>query len=294
MNQRSRIYFKRAYICMQPVVLMMVLIHGLRASPTWLTFCAILDSGLKSSDVIFILVDTPSSGNETCYDHSNLGNVLLAIVRKCLIQEIRNIFFLTIWDICLEQTKSKGQTPCHRLYRDAWIYFKSCQTPYSRLRKHNYQVATISCAMSQDAVHFFKVRVLLFWLVITRSLLHKETLFRGKDFPTLFWLGKDRKLLEIAFKIFIKEFAKIGQRFAEWVLRGCLGPVFFWFELGHYQRLIEYSAEICKLSINCFVTMKIAFANTIGDIADATDGLDAFLRLNALLIFHNLILRQSE
>uniref|UniRef100_A0A7S2H948 UDP-glucose/GDP-mannose dehydrogenase dimerisation domain-containing protein n=1 Tax=Haptolina brevifila TaxID=156173 RepID=A0A7S2H948_9EUKA len=34
------------------------------------------------------------------------------------------------------------------------------------------------------------------------------------------------------------------------------------------------SAEIAKLSLNCFITMKIAFANAIGDVADRTPGAD--------------------
>lgn len=37
-------------------------------------------------------------------------------------------------------------------------------------------------------------------------------------------------------------------------------------------RMTPESAEICKLASNCFRTMKIAFANAIGDIADATPG----------------------
>lgn len=39
-------------------------------------------------------------------------------------------------------------------------------------------------------------------------------------------------------------------------------------------RMSPSSAEVCKLSINCFVTTKISFANMIGDIADRTPGAD--------------------
>jgi UDP-glucose 6-dehydrogenase len=42
------------------------------------------------------------------------------------------------------------------------------------------------------------------------------------------------------------------------------------------------SAEICKLSINCFITMKISYANQIGDIADRTPGADKFHILRAV------------
>lgn len=39
-------------------------------------------------------------------------------------------------------------------------------------------------------------------------------------------------------------------------------------------RMSVQSAEIAKLAVNCFVTMKIAFANLIGDVADETPGAD--------------------
>ncbi len=39
-------------------------------------------------------------------------------------------------------------------------------------------------------------------------------------------------------------------------------------------RMSAESAEIAKLSINCFVTTKISFANMIGDIADRSAGAD--------------------
>jgi UDPglucose 6-dehydrogenase len=43
-----------------------------------------------------------------------------------------------------------------------------------------------------------------------------------------------------------------------------------------------YSAEITKLSVNCFVTTKIAFANFIGDVADRTPGANKNDILNAV------------
>lgn len=47
-------------------------------------------------------------------------------------------------------------------------------------------------------------------------------------------------------------------------------------------RMSPQSAEIMKLSVNCFVTTKISFANMIGDIADATIGADKFDILKAV------------
>lgn len=47
-------------------------------------------------------------------------------------------------------------------------------------------------------------------------------------------------------------------------------------------RMSPASAEIMKLSVNCFVTTKISFANMIGDIADATPGADKMAILAAV------------
>ena len=48
------------------------------------------------------------------------------------------------------------------------------------------------------------------------------------------------------------------------------------------RRMSPESAEITKLSVNCFVTTKIAFANMIGDFADKTKGANKFDILTAV------------
>lgn len=47
-------------------------------------------------------------------------------------------------------------------------------------------------------------------------------------------------------------------------------------------RMSPSSAEITKLSVNCFITTKIAFANMIGDVADKTEGANKFDILKAV------------
>jgi nucleotide sugar dehydrogenase len=47
-------------------------------------------------------------------------------------------------------------------------------------------------------------------------------------------------------------------------------------------RMSAESAEICKLSINCFITTKISFANMIGDIASKTENANATDILSAV------------
>ncbi|MBS0625108.1 MAG: UDP-glucose/GDP-mannose dehydrogenase family protein [Verrucomicrobia bacterium] len=50
----------------------------------------------------------------------------------------------------------------------------------------------------------------------------------------------------------------------------------------HIARMSPESAEIAKLTVNCFVTAKIAFANLIGDIADETPNADKNAILEAV------------
>lgn len=47
-------------------------------------------------------------------------------------------------------------------------------------------------------------------------------------------------------------------------------------------RMSPESAEITKLAVNCFVTMKISYANMIGDIADRTPNANKYDILNAV------------
>jgi len=48
------------------------------------------------------------------------------------------------------------------------------------------------------------------------------------------------------------------------------------------KRMSPASAEICKLAINCFITMKISYANMIGDIADNTPNANKYDILDAV------------
>lgn len=48
------------------------------------------------------------------------------------------------------------------------------------------------------------------------------------------------------------------------------------------RRMSPESAEITKLSVNCFITTKVAFANMIGDLADITPGANKYDILTAV------------
>lgn len=51
----------------------------------------------------------------------------------------------------------------------------------------------------------------------------------------------------------------------------------------HVAKMTPESGEVAKISSNCFRTLKIAFANMIGDICDATEGADKNEVCNALM-----------
>ncbi len=54
------------------------------------------------------------------------------------------------------------------------------------------------------------------------------------------------------------------------------------FNAPYFARMNVASAEITKLALNCFLTTKIALANLIGDIADATPKADKIAILNTI------------
>ena len=51
---------------------------------------------------------------------------------------------------------------------------------------------------------------------------------------------------------------------------------------GRVMLMSVASAEIAKLALNCFITTKIAFANAVADVADATSGADKHAILRAI------------
>jgi UDPglucose 6-dehydrogenase len=42
----------------------------------------------------------------------------------------------------------------------------------------------------------------------------------------------------------------------------------------YYSRMSIVSAEIAKISLNCYITMKISFANTLANICEQIPGAD--------------------
>lgn len=74
-------------------------------------------------------------------------------------------------------------------------------------------------------------------------------IIRGLNYPDLVLIGEGSP--------------EIGRRLEEIYQRSCIN-------VPYIARMSTASAEITKLALNCLVTAKIAFANLIGEIADAT------------------------
>lgn len=86
-------------------------------------------------------------------------------------------------------------------------------------------------------------------------------ILKGMQFPEVVLIGSESDIRA-------EEVAKIHSKF-------CMNA-------PYVAKMTPDSAEITKLALNCYVTMKIAFANMVGDIADATPGGDKEAILAAL------------
>jgi nucleotide sugar dehydrogenase len=188
-------------------------VEELLAKATHLRATSSLEEGLAHSDLIFILVDTPSSGNETHYDHSKLGSVLMAI----------------------NKLKVKGKH---------LIIGCTVMPGY---------IAKVGRYLIQDCVDTT--------LSYNPEFIAQGDIIKGQQKPDMVLIGEGSK--------------EAGDQMQAVYEKLCQNK-------PEIARMSPESAEICKLSVNCFVTMKIAYANTIGDIADATPGANKDEILNAV------------
>jgi len=164
-----------------------------------------LEEGVKHSDVLFILVDTPSTGGERHYDHSKLGSVLMALNAL----KVENKHIVIGCTIIPGYTATVGR----QLIQDC----KNCTLSYNP------------------------------------EFIAQGDIINGQLRPDMVLIGEGNKAagdrLQVIYESMTDNKPKI-----------C--------------RMSPESAEICKLGVNCFVTMKVSFANLIGDIADRTPGAD--------------------
>jgi len=172
-----------------------------------------LVEGVNHSDVIFILVDTPSTGGERHYDHSKLGAVLSAI--NSLKAENKHIV--------IGCTVLPGY------------------------------IANVGRFLIQDCKNCT--------LSYNPEFIAQGDIINGQLRPDMVLIGEGSKeagdRLQVIYETMTDNEPKIA-------------------------RMSPESAEICKLGVNCFVTMKVTFSNLIGDIADRTPGADKYAICQAI------------
>mmetsp|Transcript_18267 Transcript_18267/g.20309 ORF Transcript_18267/g.20309 Transcript_18267/m.20309 type:complete len:371 (-) Transcript_18267:54-1166(-) len=172
-----------------------------------------LEEGLAHSDIIFIMVDTPTGSGDKSYDHSKLSNVLQAINKH----------------------KPSGKS-----------FIIGCTV----LPGYIHSVGRFLIRDCPDST-----------LSYNPEFIAQGAIVQGLFKPDMVLIGEGSKAvgdyLEEAYKKMTTNDPIICRMSAE-------------------------SAEITKLSINCFITTKISFANMVGDIADRTPGANKFDILKAV------------
>lgn len=166
-----------------------------------------IDEGIAHSDTIFILVDTPSSGNENHYDHSKLGNVLVALNQRRVMNK----------HIVIGCTVIPGY-----IAKVGRFLIKDCHG------------STLS---------------------YNPEFIAQGNIINGQLYPDMVLVGQGS--------------LAAGQRLEDIYTNVCENK-------PHIARMSPESAEICKLGVNCFCTMKVAYSNLIGDIADRTPGANKY------------------
>jgi nucleotide sugar dehydrogenase len=162
-----------------------------------------IQKGIDHSDVLFILVDTPSSGNETFYDHSKLGSVLIALNNR----KVENKHIIIGCTVIPGYISKVGR----------------------------YLVS--DCKGST--------------LSYNPEFIAQGDIINGQLKPDMVLIGAGSD--------------EAGKRLAKMYVMMCDNE-------PKIEIMSPESSEICKLGVNCFVTMKVTFSNLIGDIADRTPG----------------------
>lgn len=160
-----------------------------------------LEDAVRHSDLLFVLVDTPSTGDDRHYDHSKLSLVLRGI----------NALKPTDAHIVIGCTVLPGY-----ICNEGLALLSYCR----------------NCSLSYNP-----------------EFIAQGNIIQGQLCPDMVLIGEGSK--------------QAGDRIAQLYMQVCENQ-------PRICRMSPASAEICKLALNCFVTMKIAYANLIGDIADLT------------------------
>lgn len=160
-----------------------------------------LEEGISFSDVLYIMVPTPTSAGPRSYDHSILSGLLMRLNKHKLANK----------HIIIGCTVIPGY-----ISNVARFLMRDCQN------------ITIS---------------------YNPEFIAQGDIVRGLLYPDMVLIGEGSK--------------EAGDIIESIYHRSTLNS-------PEIHKMNPESAEITKLSINCFITMKISFANQIGDIADRT------------------------
>jgi nucleotide sugar dehydrogenase len=172
-----------------------------------------LDEALEFSDLIYVLVATPTGSGEKSYDHSHLSRVLNEINKR----KVQNKHIVV------------GCTVLPGYIIDTGRYLiRDC----------------VNCTMNYNP-----------------EFIAQGAIIYGFENPDMVLIGEENKAAGDAI---------------EAIYHACCQSK------PYIARMSAESAEICKLSLNCFITTKIAFANTIADIASKTENADATAILKAV------------
>ena len=172
-----------------------------------------VSEGVEFSDLIFIMVPTPTAAGARSYDHSILSSLLMKL----------NTYKLKNKHVIIGCTVIPGY-----IAHVGRFLLKDCEN------------TTLS---------------------YNPEFIAQGDIIRGMLYPDMVLVGEGSK--------------EIGDILEEMYRKVTLNN-------PEIHRMSPESAEITKLSINCYVTMKISFANQIGDIADKTPGADKLVITKAI------------
>lgn len=172
-----------------------------------------LDEALQHSDIIFVLVATPTGPGKKSYDHSQLSNVLSKINDRA-VENKHIVIGCTVLPGYIQNIGRELLSDC-----------KNTTLSYNP------------------------------------EFIAQGNIMHGFRNPDMVLIGQETD--------------EIGLILEQMYLKCCHNS-------PKIHRMSAESAEITKLAVNCFITTKIAYANTIADIAERTDNASATDILSAV------------
>ena len=170
-----------------------------------------LDEAINHSDIIYILVATPTGSGDKSYDHSHLSKVLHDLNKRKLKNK----------HIIIGCTVLPGYI--------------------------NNVARSIICDCENTTINY------------NPEFIAQGSIIKNFESPDIVLIGEEtNESGNVIENIYKNIYSGLDQS-----------------RQPKYCRMSAESAEITKLSINCFITTKIAFANTIKDIADKTPNANA-------------------